>query len=153
MDQRADAEISWFSALCDDDYRFLGVDDPGLKASWSHCRNITLAAEANGGVREWRSAYATTPDELWPQVHAQLQAMHGELAAAKQEHERTQVGVKTVDEVSTPSWRLPRIVRPTRHTSPQSGAGGAGDSGASFLSVSFYCLVFFAHCVFTRAPL
>ncbi|MEE3058595.1 MAG: alkanesulfonate monooxygenase, partial [Pseudomonadota bacterium] len=48
MDQRADAEISWFSALCDDDYRFLGVEDPSLKASWPHCRDIALAAEANG---------------------------------------------------------------------------------------------------------
>ena len=48
MDQRADVEISWFSALCDDDYRFLGVEDPSLKASWPHCRDIALAAEANG---------------------------------------------------------------------------------------------------------
>ncbi|MEC7594394.1 MAG: LLM class flavin-dependent oxidoreductase, partial [Pseudomonadota bacterium] len=48
MGQRPDAEISWFSALCDDDYRFLGVEDPALKASWPHCRNIALAAEANG---------------------------------------------------------------------------------------------------------
>ncbi|MED5323516.1 MAG: LLM class flavin-dependent oxidoreductase [Pseudomonadota bacterium] len=48
MSQRPDAEISWFSALCDDDYRFLGVEDPALKASWPHCRNIALAAEANG---------------------------------------------------------------------------------------------------------
>ena len=48
MSQRADAEISWFSDLCDDDYRFLGVEDPSLKASWPHCRDIALAAEANG---------------------------------------------------------------------------------------------------------
>ena len=33
MTQRPAAEISWFSALCDDDYRFLGVEDPSLKAS------------------------------------------------------------------------------------------------------------------------
>ncbi len=42
------AEISWFSALCDDDYQFLGVEDPSLKASWPHCRNIALTAEKNG---------------------------------------------------------------------------------------------------------
>lgn len=41
-------EVSWFSALCDDDYEFLGVHDPKLKSSWPHCRDITLAAERNG---------------------------------------------------------------------------------------------------------
>jgi alkanesulfonate monooxygenase len=41
-------EISWFSALCDDDYEFLGQPDPRLASSWEHCRNITLAAEKGG---------------------------------------------------------------------------------------------------------
>ena len=41
-------EVSWFSALCDDDYEFLGVPDPALQSSWEHCRNIALAAEKGG---------------------------------------------------------------------------------------------------------
>ena len=41
-------EVSWFSALCDDDYEFLGVPDPALASSWEHCRNIVLAAEKGG---------------------------------------------------------------------------------------------------------
>lgn len=41
-------EVSWFSALCDDDYEFLGVPDPKLKSSWEHCRDIVLQAEAGG---------------------------------------------------------------------------------------------------------
>jgi alkanesulfonate monooxygenase len=41
-------EISWFSALCDDDYEFLGVADPALRSSWAHCRDIALAAESGG---------------------------------------------------------------------------------------------------------
>jgi alkanesulfonate monooxygenase len=41
-------EVSWFSALCDDDYDYLGVEDPALKSSWSHCRAIALAAEQGG---------------------------------------------------------------------------------------------------------
>ncbi len=41
-------EISWFSALCDDDYEFLGVPDPSLRSSWEHCRDIVLGAERNG---------------------------------------------------------------------------------------------------------
>ena len=41
-------EISWFSALCDDDYEFLGVPDPRLKSSWEHCRDIVLQAESGG---------------------------------------------------------------------------------------------------------
>lgn len=41
-------EIAWFSALCDDDYEFLGVPDQYLKSSWEHCRNIVLRAEEGG---------------------------------------------------------------------------------------------------------
>lgn len=41
-------EISWFSALCDDDYEFLGVPDPKLISSWEHCRDIVLQAESGG---------------------------------------------------------------------------------------------------------
>jgi alkanesulfonate monooxygenase len=45
---RPPCEVSWFSALCDDDYEFLGVSDPLLKSSWEHCRDIVLQAEAGG---------------------------------------------------------------------------------------------------------
>jgi alkanesulfonate monooxygenase len=41
-------EVSWFSALCDDDYEFLGQPDPALASSWEHCRNIVLTAEKGG---------------------------------------------------------------------------------------------------------
>jgi alkanesulfonate monooxygenase len=41
-------EVSWFSALCDDDYEFLGVPDAKLRSSWEHCRDIVLAAESGG---------------------------------------------------------------------------------------------------------
>lgn len=41
-------EIAWFSALCDDDYEFLGVPDPYLASSWEHCRNIVMRAEEGG---------------------------------------------------------------------------------------------------------
>ena len=41
-------EIAWFSALCDDDYEFLGVPDPLLKSSWEHCRDIVQQAETGG---------------------------------------------------------------------------------------------------------
>lgn len=41
-------EVAWFSALCDDDYEFLGVPDDRLKSSFEHCRNIALTAEAGG---------------------------------------------------------------------------------------------------------
>jgi len=40
--------VSWFAALCDDDYEFLGVPDPRLASSWEHCRGIALAAEEAG---------------------------------------------------------------------------------------------------------
>ncbi|NNF53383.1 MAG: LLM class flavin-dependent oxidoreductase [Acidimicrobiales bacterium] len=40
--------MAWFSALCDDDYEFLGAPDPHLLSSWEHCRNIVLTAERYG---------------------------------------------------------------------------------------------------------
>ena len=42
------AEVSWFSALCSDDYKYLGVPDGELRSSWSHCSKIVKSAEANG---------------------------------------------------------------------------------------------------------
>ena len=42
------AEVSWFSALCSDDYQFLGVPDNNLRSSWEHCRDIALTAERQG---------------------------------------------------------------------------------------------------------
>jgi alkanesulfonate monooxygenase len=41
-------EVSWFAALCDDDYEFLGVPDEALLSSWEHCRGIALGAEEAG---------------------------------------------------------------------------------------------------------
>lgn len=41
-------EVSWFSALCDDDYEYLGKPDPKLKSSYDHCRNIAFVAEQGG---------------------------------------------------------------------------------------------------------
>ncbi len=41
-------EVSWFSALCSDDYQFLGVPDGALRSSWAHCRDILLEAEKQG---------------------------------------------------------------------------------------------------------
>ena len=48
MSNSGPVEVSWFAALCDDDYEQLGVPDPSLQSSWSHCRDIVLAAERNG---------------------------------------------------------------------------------------------------------
>lgn len=45
---RPACEVSWFAALCDDDYEFLGQPDPMLKSSWEHCRDIVLQAETGG---------------------------------------------------------------------------------------------------------
>ena len=42
------AEVSWFSALCSDDYQFLGVPDGALRSSWDHCANIVRTAEDQG---------------------------------------------------------------------------------------------------------
>ena len=58
-------EVSWFSALCDDDYEFLGAPDPRLQSSFDHCRDIALTAE-NGGFDNLLlpSGYALGIDSL-----------------------------------------------------------------------------------------
>ena len=42
------AEVSWFSALCSDDFQYLGVPDGALRSSWDHCSDIVKTAEAQG---------------------------------------------------------------------------------------------------------
>ena len=41
-------EVAWFSALCSDDYEFLGVPDGGLRSSYEHCGDIVRRADALG---------------------------------------------------------------------------------------------------------
>ena len=56
MTARGPCEISWFSALCDDDYEFLGVPDPRLQSSFDHCRDIVLQAKLVDEGRVWVSS-------------------------------------------------------------------------------------------------
>ena len=42
------SEISWFSALCSDDYQFLSIPDGALRSSWEHCSAIVKKAERQG---------------------------------------------------------------------------------------------------------
>ena len=41
-------EVSWFSALCSDDYQLLGQPDGSLRSSWDHCSTIVKTAEEHG---------------------------------------------------------------------------------------------------------
>ena len=41
-------EVAWFSALCSDDYEFLGIPDGALRSSYEHCGDIIRKADANG---------------------------------------------------------------------------------------------------------
>lgn len=41
-------EVSWFAALCSDDYQFLGQPDGALRSSWEHCSTIVKKAEGHG---------------------------------------------------------------------------------------------------------
>jgi alkanesulfonate monooxygenase len=42
------AEVSWFAALCSDDYEYLGVPDGALRSSWAHCSGLVQEAERQG---------------------------------------------------------------------------------------------------------
>lgn len=41
-------EVAWFSAICSDDYEFLGVPDGSLRSSYEHCGDIVRNADALG---------------------------------------------------------------------------------------------------------
>lgn len=41
-------EVAWFSALCADDYKFLGVPDGKLRSSYEHCGNIVKTSDRLG---------------------------------------------------------------------------------------------------------
>ncbi|MEM7144628.1 MAG: LLM class flavin-dependent oxidoreductase [Verrucomicrobiota bacterium] len=42
------AEVAWFSALCSDDYEYLGVPDGRLRSSYEHCGDIVRRADRLG---------------------------------------------------------------------------------------------------------
>ncbi|QIF04572.1 LLM class flavin-dependent oxidoreductase [Roseimicrobium sp. ORNL1] len=42
------AEVSWFSALCSDDFQYLGVPDGSLRSSFEHCSSIVKKADELG---------------------------------------------------------------------------------------------------------
>ncbi len=42
------SEVSFFSALCSDDFRYLGVPEGSLRSSWAHCSQIVKQSETNG---------------------------------------------------------------------------------------------------------
>ncbi len=46
LDRRV--EVAWFSALCGDDYEYLGVHDDALRSSYEHCGEIVRRADRNG---------------------------------------------------------------------------------------------------------
>jgi alkanesulfonate monooxygenase len=41
-------EVAWFSALCSDDYEFLGVPDGSLRSNYEHCGAIVRKADTLG---------------------------------------------------------------------------------------------------------
>jgi len=42
------AEVAWFSALCGDDYEFLGVPEGRLRSSYEHCGDLVRRADSLG---------------------------------------------------------------------------------------------------------
>jgi alkanesulfonate monooxygenase len=41
-------EVAWFSAICSDDYEFLGIPDGSLRSNYEHCGEIVRKADALG---------------------------------------------------------------------------------------------------------
>ena len=131
MASRPPAEVSWFAALCDDDYEYLGVSDPALQSSYTHCRDIVLRAEANGfdnillpsgyqlGIDSVAFAGAVAPElermrllvavrcsELWPpQLARQLATLDRMLGG------RLTINIISSDVPGAPLESVPRYAR------------------------------------------
>jgi alkanesulfonate monooxygenase len=43
-----EVEVAWFSALCSDDYEYLGIPDGSLRSNFAHCSEIVRAADRLG---------------------------------------------------------------------------------------------------------
>ena len=41
-------EVAWFSALCSDDYEYLGIPDGSIRSNFEHCGDIVKKADALG---------------------------------------------------------------------------------------------------------
>ena len=54
------SEISWFSALCSDDYQFLSIPDGALRSSWEHCSAIVKQAEIQGFRKTKKDSFFVT---------------------------------------------------------------------------------------------
>lgn len=98
-------EIAWFSALCDDDYEFLGVPDPLLKSSWPHCRDIVMQAETGGfdnillpsgyALGLDTTAFATAIATLTNKIHLLMAVRIGECWPAQLARQ-----IATIDQIS-----------------------------------------------------
>ncbi len=126
-------EVAWFSALCDDDYEFLGVPDDSLKSSWAHCSDIVKRAEQNGfdnillpsgyelgiDANAFAAAIATQTDrinlllaircgEMWPPQLARQLATIDQMAAG-----RLKINIISSDLPGAPVESGPRYRRST----------------------------------------
>ncbi|MFN5076422.1 MAG: LLM class flavin-dependent oxidoreductase, partial [Planctomyces sp.] len=102
------AEVAWFSALCSDDYRYLGVPDGELRSSFRHCSEIvqqadrlgydnillpsgwiagqdalTFAAAMAGRTQQIRQLVALRMGEVWPPMLARAIATLDHLAEGR----------------------------------------------------------------------
>lgn len=124
-------EVSWFSALCDDDFEYLGVPEPSRQSSFAHCRDIVQRAEHGGfdnillpsgyalGIDSVAFAGAVAPllerlhllvavrcAELWPPMLArQLATLDGLLAG------RLTINIISSDLAGAPLPSAPRYRR------------------------------------------
>ena len=57
-------EVSWFSALCSDDFQYLGVPDGALRSSWAHCSDIVKSRSAGFSEHSMPSSYQVGEDTL-----------------------------------------------------------------------------------------
>lgn len=129
-------EVSWFSALCDDDYRWLGVPDPSLRSTFGHCADIVAAAERGGfdnvllpsgydlgidavafaaGVaaltERIKLLVAVRCGEMWPPQLARQLATLGQMLGAGGVPDRLTVNIISSDLPGAPMDSAPRYER------------------------------------------
>jgi hypothetical protein len=111
MTARGPCEISWFSALCDDDDEFLGIPDSRLQSSFEHCGDIVLQAGSGGldnVLLHWAYALGIDTTAFAAAMAPLLRRMRMRMA------------------VRIGESRPPQLARQIATIDPMLGAGGGG---------------------------
>jgi len=124
-------EVSWFSALCDDDYEFLGVPDGRLQSSWEHCQHHSPRGGA-GRIRQPAAALRLRHGNRLDRIRGRDRAAAEADAATGSRADGRDVGRRSSRDSSRPSIRCSTAVSRINIISSEHSPGQALESGLRY---------------------